>query len=57
VFAFAQLPEDAEVLERARLLARAITDADPDLGDPAHELLAAALVARFGDEVLAPIRA
>jgi ATP-dependent DNA helicase RecG len=57
VFAFAQLPEDAEVLERARLLARAITDVDPDLSDPAHELLAAALVARLGDEVLAPIRA
>jgi ATP-dependent DNA helicase RecG len=57
VFRFAQLPEDAELLERARLLARRISDDDPHLQDPAHTLLAAALVANFGDEVLAPIRA
>jgi ATP-dependent DNA helicase RecG len=57
VFRFAQLPEDAELLERARLLARAISDVDPRLSDPSHELLAAGLVRSFGDEVLAPIRA
>jgi ATP-dependent DNA helicase RecG len=57
VFRFAQLPEDAELLERARLLARAMTDADPRLTQPEHELLAAALVSQFGAEALAPIRA
>ncbi len=57
VFRFAQLPEDAELLERARLLARAMTDVDPHLTQPEHELLAAALVGQFGAEALAPIRA
>jgi ATP-dependent DNA helicase RecG len=57
VWRFAQLPEDAELLERARLLARSISDVDPHLRDPAHGLLATVLVANLGDEVLAPIRA
>jgi ATP-dependent DNA helicase RecG len=57
VFRFAQLPEDAELLERARLLARAITDEDPQLRAPENELLAQALVTSFGAEALAPIRA
>ena len=57
VFRFAQLPEDAELLERARLLARTIADEDPHLAQPENELLADALVANFGAEALAPIRA
>jgi ATP-dependent DNA helicase RecG len=57
LYRFAQLPEDAELLERARRLAREITDSDPGLGSPVHALLAGGLVAQFGDEVLAPIRA
>jgi ATP-dependent DNA helicase RecG len=57
VFRFAQLPEDGELLERARLLARAISDDDPHLAEPEHELLAQALVSSLGPEALAPIRA
>lgn len=57
VLRFAQLPEDGELLERARLLARSITDEDPHLRAPGHELLAQALVSNFGAEALAPIRA
>jgi ATP-dependent DNA helicase RecG len=42
-FAFARLPDDAEILERAHLRALAILDADPELADPDLELLAARL--------------
>jgi ATP-dependent DNA helicase RecG len=56
-YRFAELPRDGELLERATLAARAIFDADPDLGEPEHILLADALRARYGEEVSAPIRA
>ncbi|WP_249009427.1 ATP-dependent DNA helicase RecG [Conexibacter sp. DBS9H8] len=51
-FRFARLPEDAELLERATLLARAIADADPALEAPPHRLLARAIT---GDPALGPI--
>jgi ATP-dependent DNA helicase RecG len=54
---FAELPRDAELLERARLHARRIETEDPDLERPEHALLADALRARYGTEALAPIRA
>ena len=56
-YRFAELPGDAELLERARLAARAISDADPDLAEPEHALLAEALRIRYGAEASAPIRA
>jgi ATP-dependent DNA helicase RecG len=52
-FRFARLPEDVELLERARLRARGILDADPDLAAPEHALLAVAL----GADALEPIPA
>jgi ATP-dependent DNA helicase RecG len=52
-FKFARLPEDVELLERARMRARAILDADPDLREPEHALLAVAM----GAEALEPIAA
>jgi ATP-dependent DNA helicase RecG len=56
-FRFAQLPDDAELLERARHHARAIVDADPDLAEPEHALLAVAFERAYGEEALAPIPA
>jgi ATP-dependent DNA helicase RecG len=56
-FRVAELPRDAELLERARLHAEQITDSDPDLKEPEHALLADALAAAFGTEAAAPIRA
>jgi ATP-dependent DNA helicase RecG len=56
-YRFAELPGDAELLERSRLAARAIFDADPGFGEPEHALLAEALRARYGAEASAPIRA
>lgn len=53
----AELPRDAELLERARLHAERIIDGDPDLEDPDHELLADALIRIYGAEAAAPIRA
>jgi ATP-dependent DNA helicase RecG len=53
----AELPRDAELLERARLHAERITDEDPELGQPEHALLADALAALYGVEAAAPIRA
>src|SRR5207244_1592396 len=44
----ASLPEDAELLERARARAEAIIAADPKLRDPEHALLGDALEQRFG---------
>jgi ATP-dependent DNA helicase RecG len=52
-FRFARLPEDVELLERARLRARAILDADPELERADHALLAVAM----GAEALEPIPA
>jgi ATP-dependent DNA helicase RecG len=42
-FRYALLPDDAELLERARAAARDIVDADPELAGPEHALLAGAL--------------
>jgi ATP-dependent DNA helicase RecG len=54
---FAELPRDAELLERARMHAQRIEAQDPDLKQPEHALLADALRAKYGTEALAPIRA
>jgi ATP-dependent DNA helicase RecG len=56
-FKVAQLPGDAELLERARFRAEALLDADPELAAAEHALLADALVARYGADALAPIPA
>ena len=56
-YRFAELPGDAELLERARRCCEAIGDADPDLLEPDHALLAAALRARYGEDASGPIRA
>jgi ATP-dependent DNA helicase RecG len=57
LFAVAELPRDAELLERARMHARRIDDEDPELESPEHALLAQALSAAYGAEAQAPIRA
>ena len=54
-FRVARLPEDAELLERARHAARALLDADPELEE--HPLLQRALHDAFGTEALEPIPA
>ena len=56
-FRFARLPDDLELLERARMRARAILDADPELAEPEHALIADALVAAFGADAMEPIPA
>jgi ATP-dependent DNA helicase RecG len=53
----AELPRDAELLERARLHAERISGQDPELGQPEHALLADALEGLYGVEAAAPIRA
>ncbi len=57
LYRFARLPEDAELLERARHHARAILDADPRLEEPEHVLLEDAIVRTYGAEALEPIPA
>ncbi|MGI8713623.1 MAG: ATP-dependent DNA helicase RecG [Solirubrobacteraceae bacterium] len=56
-FRIAELPRDRELLERARMRAEVIDSEDPALELPEHALLGDALVAAFGAEALAPIRA
>jgi ATP-dependent DNA helicase RecG len=56
-FEVATLPQDAQLLERARARAEAIVAADPDLSRPEHALLGAELERSFGAEVLEPIPA
>ncbi|HWD65622.1 MAG TPA: ATP-dependent DNA helicase RecG [Solirubrobacteraceae bacterium] len=56
-YRFAELPRDAELLERARRWARELMDGDPDLEEPEHALLGLVLRERYGEEALAPIRA
>ena len=56
-FKVARLPEDAELLERARMRARTLLDADPELRAPEHALLDDAVHAAFGAEALEPIPA
>jgi ATP-dependent DNA helicase RecG len=57
IYQIAELPRDAELLERARRYAEEVVAADPQLGSAEHALLADALVGVFGAEALAPIRA
>jgi ATP-dependent DNA helicase RecG len=56
-FRFARLPEDVELLERARMHARAILDEDPGLAAPEHALIEDALRLAFGADALEPIPA
>ncbi len=56
-FKVAELPRDAELLERARNHAVRIFDGDPGLQEPEHALLGDALVRAYGAEARAPIRA
>jgi ATP-dependent DNA helicase RecG len=56
-FRVAELPRDAALLERARAHAEQLVAVDPELSAPEHALLAHGLVAAFGAEALAPIRA
>ncbi|MFZ2113507.1 MAG: ATP-dependent DNA helicase RecG [Solirubrobacteraceae bacterium] len=56
-FKFAILPEDTDLLERARARARAILVEDPGLSGPLHGLLGAELERAFGTEALKPIPA
>jgi ATP-dependent DNA helicase RecG len=56
-FRVAELPRDADLLELARVYAEELAAVDPELAAPEHALLAHGLVAAFGAEALAPIRA
>ena len=56
-FRVADLPRDAELLERAHRHAVRIVEADPELDAPEHALLADALQDAYGAEARAPIRA
>ena len=56
-FRVAELPRDADLLERAAAAAHAIVSTDPDLEQPQNSLLTDALLRSLGDEAGAPIRA
>ncbi len=56
-FKFASLPEDGELLERARSHAEAILAEDPTLCGPLHALLGEALEVAYGAQALLPIPA
>ena len=56
-FKVARLPEDAELLERARMRARTLLDADPELRAPEHALIEEAVQAAYGADALEPIPA
>ncbi len=56
-FRVARLPEDAQLLERARARAEAIVAADPQLCAPEHALLGGALGRMFASGAPAPIPA
>ena len=53
----AELPRDAELLERARAYAERVVGEDPELSLPENALLAVALELQYGSEAAAPIRA
>jgi len=57
MYRIAELPRDAELLERARRYAEEVVADDPELADPENTLLADALGQTYGAEALAPIRA
>jgi ATP-dependent DNA helicase RecG len=50
-FKVARLPEDAELLERARAHADALVDGDPELSQPEHVLLRDAVLERYGSDL------
>jgi ATP-dependent DNA helicase RecG len=56
-FRIARLPEDAELLERAREVGGELLGADPELEQPEHALLDVAVREAYGDEALEPIPA
>lgn len=56
-FRVARLPEDAQLLERARARAEAILAHDPELQAPEHALLATVLQEAVGEQALEPIPA
>jgi ATP-dependent DNA helicase RecG len=56
-FNVAELPADAQLLERARAWGEAIVARDPQLNMPEHALLGDALRSEFGAEALEPIPA
>jgi ATP-dependent DNA helicase RecG len=56
-FRFARLPEDAELLDRARMRAQLILDEDPLLERPEHALIEDALAGAYGPDALEPIPA
>ena len=56
-FKFANLPEDGELLERARARAQEVLAQDPQLCGPLHALLGQALKGVFGAEAIQPIPA
>ena len=56
-FQAARLPQDAELLDRARTRAEEIALADPSLTRPEHALLAQALERSYGSEAAEPIPA
>ena len=56
-FEVAELPADAQLLERARARAEAIVASDQELRMPEHALLGEALRRRYGAEALEPIPA
>ena len=56
-FRVASLPEDARLLDRARMRALQIVAADPELRAPEHALLGDALEREYGAEALEPIPA
>ena len=56
-FRFAQLPGDVALLERARLQAARVLEADPELTRAEHALLEVALRSHYGADVSEPIPA
>jgi ATP-dependent DNA helicase RecG len=56
-FRVARLPEDEQLLERARGCAQAVIAVDPELRAPEHALLADALAGAHGEEADRPIAA
>ena len=56
-FKVACLPQDDQLLERARACAEAIVAVDAELREPEHVLLADALESSFGSDALKPIPA
>jgi ATP-dependent DNA helicase RecG len=56
-FKVARLPEDEALAEVAKAYAEGLLDADPDLVEPEHALLADALAAAYGEAELQPLPA